>query len=154
MGLDMYLKARKYISTWGNEDKELHAKLSELTKAIGKGFDFDEVGFTAIYWRKANAIHKWFVDNVQNGVDDCGEYPVDEEQLKALLNTVTRVLDDPSLAEELLPPQAGFFFGSTELDNWYRQDLQNTKDKLTALLGKFSEGEIGWDWSFYYRSSW
>ena len=24
-------------------------------------------------WRKANAIHKWFVDNVQDGVDDCGD---------------------------------------------------------------------------------
>ena len=23
------------------------------------------------YWRKANAIHQWFVDNVQDGEDDC-----------------------------------------------------------------------------------
>ena len=28
----------------------------------------EEVG----YWRKANAIHGWFVRNVQNGKDDCG----------------------------------------------------------------------------------
>ena len=37
-----------------------------------------------IYWRKANAIHKWFVENVQEGVDDCGEYEVTVEQLTEL----------------------------------------------------------------------
>ena len=36
------------------------------------------------YWRKANQIHKWFVDHVQNGVDDCGEYKVTEEQIDEL----------------------------------------------------------------------
>lgn len=28
---------------------------------------YDEVA----YWRKANAVHKWFVDHVQGGEDDC-----------------------------------------------------------------------------------
>ena len=59
MGLDMYL----IRGTW--ED------------------DHEEVG----YWRKANQIHKWFVDNVQDGVDDCGEYKVTKEQL---IETVTK----------------------------------------------------------------
>lgn len=36
-------------------------------------------------WRKANAIHKWFVDNIQDGNDDCGVYEVSEEQLRELL---------------------------------------------------------------------
>ena len=38
------------------------------------------------YWRKANAIHKWFVDNIQDGEDDCGYYEVAPEQLEELLN--------------------------------------------------------------------
>ena len=42
----------------------------------------EEVG----YWRKANAIHKWFVDNIQDGEDDCGYYEVAPEQLEELLN--------------------------------------------------------------------
>lgn len=36
------------------------------------------------YWRKANHIHKWFVDNVQDGEDDCKEYRVSIEQLHKL----------------------------------------------------------------------
>ena len=39
------------------------------------------------YWRKANQIHNWFVENVQNGVDDCGCYEVTKEQLEELLKT-------------------------------------------------------------------
>lgn len=42
---------------------------------------YDEIA----YWRKANQIHKWFVDNVQGGEDDCGNYEVSEEQLRDLL---------------------------------------------------------------------
>ena len=42
----------------------------------------EEVG----YWRKANAIHKWFVDNIQDGKNDCDYYEVAPEQLEELLN--------------------------------------------------------------------
>lgn len=44
------------------------------------------------YWRKANHIHQWFVENVQGGEDDCQEYRVSREQLQALLETVNTVL--------------------------------------------------------------
>lgn len=49
-------------------------------------------------WRKANHIHKWFVDNVQNGVDDCGYYEVTKENLETLLTICKKVL----LASELV----------------------------------------------------
>ena len=49
---------------------------------------FEQVG----YWRKANAIHRWFVQNVQAGVDDCGTYVVTREQLEQLKATCERVL--------------------------------------------------------------
>lgn len=154
MGLDMYLKARKYISSYDETEVPIQSKITELVKELSKGFKLNELGFEAMYWRKANAIHQWFVDNVQGGKDDCEEYPVSEDQLKALLETVSKVLDNRELASELLPPQAGFFFGSTELDEYYWRDLQDTKDQLTNLLSQFEPGEIGWDWYFSYRSSW
>ena len=51
------------------------------------------------YWRKANAIHKWFVDNIQDHQDDCGEYIVPREKLVELLETVEEVLDSTYLAK-------------------------------------------------------
>lgn len=45
------------------------------------------------YWRKANAIHQWFVDNVQDGIDDCDyHHEVTEWKLRQLLETCKRVL--------------------------------------------------------------
>ena len=153
MGLDMYLNGRKYLSTWG-EDAELHAEINKVTEGLRKGLDIKYITVEAMYWRKANAIHNWFVKHVQNGVDDCGYYAVTQADLQNLLDVVTEVLEDHSRAEELLPTQSGFFFGNTDYEDCYFQDLQHTEDKLTELLGKFEEGEIGWDWTFEYHSSW
>ena len=47
----------------------------------------DNTEHEVMYWRKANAIHKWFVDNVQGGEDDCREYPVSNDQLIELRDT-------------------------------------------------------------------
>ena len=48
----------------------------------------DEVG----YWRKANMIHNWFVEHVQDGIDDCCYHnEVTKEILEELLDTCTKV---------------------------------------------------------------
>ena len=46
------------------------------------------------YWRKANAIHKWFVNHVQDGIDDCSYHrEVTEEDLKKIINICKTILD-------------------------------------------------------------
>jgi hypothetical protein len=106
------------------------------------------------YWRKANHIHKWFVDNVQNGKDDCGDYRVEEDQLANLLETCKEVLKDRDKASELLPTTSGFFFGTTDYDEYYFGDIQNTIDIIESLFetdldgGSYLKGDI------YYSSSW
>jgi hypothetical protein len=108
--------------------------------------DGSEIG----YWRKANQIHRWFVQNVQNGVDDCGEYKVTKEQLIQLHNVCNDVLNDHSLAEELLPAQSGFFFGNTDYDEWYFNDLRNTKRIIDEIL-EYKSYCLD---DLYYSSSW
>jgi hypothetical protein len=111
----------------------------------------EEVG----YWRKANQIHKWFVDNVQNGVDNCGEYLVKEDQLANLLETCKLILDkDPSKASVLLPVQSGFFFGSTDYDQYYFKDLENTVKIIESLFEKDLDGGSYLEGDIYYSSSW
>jgi len=107
------------------------------------------------YWRKANQIHKWFVDNVQNGVDNCGEYLVKEDQLANLLETCKLILDkDPSKASVLLPVQSGFFFGSTDYDQYYFKDLENTVKIIESLFEKDLDGGSYLEGDIYYSSSW
>lgn len=99
------------------------------------------------YWRKANAIHAWFVDNVQKGVDDCGYYELTREDLEKLKGICQEAVKSKNPGE--LQPRSGFFFGSTAVDNWYWDDLKSTVKQLVKLLEM--------DWSkhrFFYHSSW
>lgn len=54
----------------------------------------DQSGYKKVgNWRKARAIHNWFVVNVQGGVDNCQLFDVKRSQLKDLLNTCRKVLE-------------------------------------------------------------
>jgi len=143
MGLDMYLSGYKYL--WRDDDTRKKVK-----KQLKSSYDPKYVVLELMYWRKANAIHKWFVDNVQEGEDDCKEHLVSIDDLKQLLSVVNSVLQDTSLAEQLLPPTSGFFFGSTSVDEWYWKDLENTRDRLNELLSSPDIEEL----DIYYQSSW
>lgn len=44
------------------------------------------------------------------------------------------VIDNPELAQELLPTQSGFFFGPTEYDQWYIDNLKSTVMQIDNIL--------------------
>ena len=156
MGLDMYLTGKRYISKHFNEGDTERAEaiqklFPELEGKAGRWGDASpvkEVQIEAGYWRKANAIHKWFVDNVQGGTDDCGNYYVSRDQLQELKKLCEKVLAFRHLAVECLPAQSGFFFGSTDYDDWYFQVLEVTIKIIDDCLS------LPNSWDFEYRSSW
>ena len=194
MGLDMYLRVRKkdWKDKIPNEllSKDgyyINESLSdeEFVKRLGyeKAMDLimnkylfvwhkpttnyvgidvtEEIG----YWRKANAIHNWFVENCGGGVDKCQLMEISKAQLETLLFIAKKVKDscvlvdgkinngytfkdgkevpimedgkyikDSSVAEELLPTTSGFFFGGTEYDQWYFEDIEDTIKQITEIL--------------------
>lgn len=101
------------------------------------------------YWRKANAIHGWFMQFAE--MDDCTPVEVSVLALIELRDTCQKVLDDKSeeTAMELLPPTSGFFFGGTELDEWYWSGIKVTLEKLNEIISESTE-----DQEFEYRASW
>ena len=127
MGLDMYL---------------FESEKEDIT--------FDDIGNIEelVYWRKANAIHNWFVVNVQNYKDDCEIYPVSKEKLEELLHACKEVLDDYTKAEELLPTKGGSFFGSTLYSDYYFDNIIFTMNNLMKILNKKDLKNL------YYWSSW
>jgi hypothetical protein len=147
MGLDMYLTAKRYIYDFGDDGKALREQLQDLKV---NGMNVKELSYEAGYWRKANAIHQWFVINVQKGVDNCREYLVTTEQLEKLLELVNEVLRNRDKAEELLPTCNGFFFGSDLYDEGYFDDLLQTKAIIENIL---SIDDLP-KYDFYYTSSW
>ena len=167
MGLDMYLNVSERIGSqesrtdYNNRVSFIPStRYNDIVEAAGIKVKDNlassvSVEWTAIYWRKANQIHAWFVDTLANGVDECQRIPVPRENLVALHNRCGTLLDSKSteLALELLPPSSGFFFGSTNIDDWYWHDVEETHKQLTELLDEITE-ENKWNYEIEYQASW
>jgi hypothetical protein len=146
MGLDMYLTAKQYL--WAHRPEEEHLR-KDVAAVLGvKDYDAKEVSFEVMYWRKANAIHQWFVDHIQDGSDDCKEYWMDSAKLDELVELCNLALLNRDV--NLLEPAAGFFFGSTEKDEYYWKEIERTRDELSKIL----TNPAAVNWEFYYQSSW
>ena len=146
MGLDMYLNKEIFV---GAEYEHRGVELGIDLKIGDKVVDIptDKVSTITLwvgYWRKANAIHAWFVENVQGGNDDCGKYHVPYAKLLDLKDLCQEALGEPEMAEYLLPTSSGFFFGSTDYDEYYEQYLKDTIDIIEKLDGGV----------YIYQSSW
>lgn len=111
----------------------------------------DDRGEEVMYWRKANQIRQWFVDHTGYPFDaDCVDHPLTEQNLIDLLHTCQEVLKDHKSAPRLLPTSNGFFFGTTEYDEWYFSNVESTVTALRRILltTDFNTQEI------YYREWW
>ena len=155
MGLDMYLEAD--ISLWsGNKDAERTKIRNVLEFAYGGLADTQnrwiggKVTVPLAYWRKVNAVHAWFVKYVQDGVDDCGRYSVTLDQLKELKKLCQKAMSErDETVSKSLPTQEGFFFGETEYDDYYFEQLKYTLDVIDRI-----ERLLPTDSEIYYQSSW
>lgn len=181
MGLDMYLSKKTYVKQWShiepkdqfNVDVKKGGEPFNKIKPERVSYVTEQVG----YWRKFNALHNWFVENVQDGRDECQESYVDQEKLEeliVLLHEVKNILEtspkkkvqvkngwsngedtfveievveDSDKLDELFPTSSGFFFGGTEYDEYYKEQVEETIELLTNLLK-----EEGGD--YYYQASW
>lgn len=175
----MYLTKKTYVQQWAHHTPEERIEIT-ITKG-GKpmdGVDVSKIKYVeeeVMYWRKANQIHGWFVNNIQNGEDNCQTSYLDGSQLLELLNLCKSTIEVINKSElvtktktswggspyevqvydcadelEFLPPTQGFFFGSDEIDQYYKQDIEDTIACLEKLVDE--DGQI--DGDFYYHASW
>lgn len=173
MGLDMYLTGRKYLGCKYNEkDEKIKIEVKAEWETQPETYnidirDIDSIVFDLGQWRKANAIHKWFVDKCFSGnYDDYRgeEIEVEKKQLIELKELCKDVREQVSKAKDIetkraiikkmLPMQNGFFFGYTEEDEgieYYMQDLRDTIKIIDSALKKMEKYKI---YEIYYSASW
>lgn len=177
----MYLTGRKYTKNWDYMKPEEKHKITikKGGKPVTSKFEIRGVEYDVGYWRKANAIHKWFEDNCASEDWHGDDVWVSRDQLEELLKLCKEVVAKAKVvkgqvqngsrmtpegwqpimedgeyienAEEIakiLPTTDGFFFGSTDYDQWYLEDIKSTIEILTNAL----EDQNGLD--FYYSASW
>lgn len=186
MGLDMYLSKKTYVKNWEHNGPENQHKITvKKGNKIRKDIKPERISYITeevAYWRKFNALHGWFVNECADGVDECQDIyvPMDKmEQLLSTLKEVKSVLDKSKKTvkvlqdwngkdyevstydcedeiKDLLPPTQGFFFGGYEVDDWYKQDVENTINTIEELIEEANgDNEYGlFGGEFYYRASW
>lgn len=160
MGLDMYLRATEYVSRYEYSretdtiERTENALFKQIVDNFGVADHLDEdgaggldVSFPMGYWRKSNQIHNWFVNEIGSGVDECQVMYVSREKLEELKELCIQVIANPEMAEELLPTGSGFFFGSTDYNEWYFMGLNDT----IGIINRCLESKFDY---FEYQASW
>ena len=99
-------------------------------------------------FRKRNWLMPFVENAIGHEVENCVEYELSKEMMLDLLDRIDKVLADHDLADELLQTQAGFFYGSTQYDDWYFEDLRDAKDQLEEDVKSMDDDEnaIFWSW--------
>ena len=164
MGLDMYFYARKTtyksFSKWDKSGKVDETNYPEDLKTFSD-YIYDrnfksaetETRYQIGYFRKFNALHSYIVKTFANGVDECQDiilYKEDVEQIKKVLDEVLNAHQQVEKAKELLPTQSGFFFGGTDYDEFYFDDVKDAAGLMQNLLDNFDFE----NYQLIYQASW
>ena len=149
MGLDMYLEAQRHVAPYDPQTEPMRRAIGAAIGYVppkdkpGQDASLLEVSGVMVrvgYWRKCDALHRWFVDSVQEGSDDGRPAYVQDDCLRDLQRLCERAIDDPAGAAEQFNVGDG-----AGLD---REELQYTLDILRHAIALQEQG-----WDITYRAS-
>jgi putative AlgH/UPF0301 family transcriptional regulator len=131
MGLDMYLRGDKFLTTW-----------EEVARPIEDGYEVEERRLALGYWRKHPDLHGFIVKEFASGVDECQDIELDAEGLAKIAEAIRA---------KRLPHTTGFFFGESSWHDGHEEEYAQTFDKARQWL----ETKVAGEWrSVTYRASW
>ncbi len=136
MGLDMYLRGKKFL--WTDWDKPENNLMEDNFRVYEKAL---ELG----YWRKHPDLHGYIVDNFAGGVDECQEIGLQAEDIEVIIRAVR---------EKELTHKEGFFFG----DSIYHYEEKDYPESTIGIFEKALEWvktkEKNVSRSIVYQASW
>ncbi|MDC9612889.1 hypothetical protein PSI19_03125 [Xenorhabdus khoisanae] len=127
MGLDIYFLADDKENTQ-NDVFDVNTKV--------------EVG----YFRKVNFLFYWIKNNVKS-IENREPILIPQDVLKKLSSDLDKLI--PANCQELFPTCNGFFFGSTEYDEYYWLDVESVRAWVKGILNDFdfdNQNLYFWAW--------
>lgn len=155
MGLDMYIygaKKKKSLDIEAfvkklNEDEWVEEEMYADRESA------NDTLIELAYWRKAHTIHKWFVDNVQDGVDECFVYIINDDILFKLLEyietSIKEVLKIIGPNFKIEDHWNGKIYNLTDDMHLYLE-LTNTKELIEKVIQIDKKDDV----HLLYYSSW
>ena len=115
--------------------------LPELEEQVKKWVEGHYEPYDA-YFRKVNFLFKYYEDRGKM-YDQCYAF-TDVDDIDDIIDKCEQVLKDHSLAHSLLPTQSGFFFGSTDYDDWYFSDVKDCLKQMKKYRKLLKDGVTGY----------
>ena len=115
--------------------------LPELEELVKKQVEGHYEPYDA-YFRKVNFLFKYYEDRGKM-YDQCYAF-TDADDIDDIIDRCERILKAKGEAHELLPTQSGFFFGSTEYDDWYFSDVKDCLKQMKKYRKLLKEGVTGY----------
>lgn len=132
MGLDMYLKQKKYISGFDHEEDVMKIKeLAGLEDCEGGV----EVYGEACYWRKAYSICEWFERRL-DGVENCQDYYVDEDLIIELRDLCKQIIDGGD--------RTGLPMSEWDDEEYYMAQVKRTYEMFSKL-------DLGGNYDYFFH---
>lgn len=157
MGLDMTLSKKHYVGNkWRKPTQLVKVTVPRKTKGVkdrlGK-IDVPKITYIeteVMYWRKANAIHNWFINNCADGDTNQATMSVSRDNLKELLDVCKIVSANSVLVKGKI--KNGFSYdGEKEIPNMvdgqYIEDASIAQKLLPCTTGFFFGSQ---DYDEYY----
>jgi hypothetical protein len=94
MGLDMYLKGRKWVDTYAHQRTKVD------------GYTVTNVQLQIGYWRKHPDLHGYIIKHFSGGFDDCKPIELSSAELRQIAKAIR---------SGELPKTEGPFFGNSEV---------------------------------------
>jgi len=150
MGLDMYLYKRLYTKNWDftPEESRIQVTVVKNDKVLEDYQNPTYVITNVAYWRKFNALHGHIVDTYADGEDNCQDIYLCYDDLCDMLKLLKEVRDNKDSSK--LPPTAGLFFGSKNVDEYYWNDVEESINTFEDIISKEDSEEV----DYIYNASW
>ena len=117
---------------------KIHVDQEDQNKTEEEIYD-TKLGEEILYYRKVNFLIPFFEDSVLYEEMGFILSSVHKDKIKDLIDSCEMVLKNRKKAPEILPTEGGFFFGSTEYDDYYFKCVQEVLSNFKELLKDFEE---------------
>jgi len=110
-------------------------------------FPYEEI---EMLWegRKENHIHA-FVERVTGELKGWDYRRLEKSNFENLILALQTVIADHSMAPTVLPTSSGFFFGSTDYDEWYFSDLERELTAFQGIVDNWDDTKVYYYWCWW-----
>jgi hypothetical protein len=99
--------------------------------------------------RKENHIQRAIEQMKGQSAVNCGYLFLNREDIALLVESLRTVNENPDYASAVLPTQNGFFFGGTQYDEWYFEDIKRELVDFEQILKDWDESAAYAYWAWW-----